>query len=99
MGSFGKSRDFLSRHQWAYEQLASKRTAVPSDESMVPNGGTPVEIFLGEISSKPWKMILNRSLFPLYPILGFIKEKLFSLGAQAALAFRQWSDGFWDFFN
>lgn len=75
---------FPIQTKWAYEQLASQRTGI---------------LPLGEFSKRvdrqlslSWEEVeetmendFEAPLFPFYPILGFIKEKLLSLGAQAAL--------------
>jgi 4-diphosphocytidyl-2-C-methyl-D-erythritol kinase len=75
---------FSIQTKWAYEQLASQRSAV------LPLGEFPKRV--DRQLSLSWEKILDmmendfeRPLFPFYPILGFIKEKLLSLGAQAAL--------------
>jgi len=75
---------FPIQTKWAYEQLASQRSVV---------------LPLGEFQKKvdcqlslSWEEVVEVmendfevALYPFYPILGFIKEKLLSLGAQAAL--------------
>lgn len=75
---------FPIQTKWAYEQLSSQRSNIRP---------------LGEFSNRvdrqlqiSWEEVLEAMendfegpLFPFYPILGFIKEKLLSLGAQAAL--------------
>ncbi len=70
--------------KWAYEQLAGCR----SDVLPLSTWTASVE----EGSSLSWDEIIEAmendfepSLFPVYPILGFIKEKLRALGARAAL--------------
>ena len=70
--------------RWAYEQLASHRSAV------LPLGEFPNRI--NRQLSLSWEDIIEtmendfeKPLFPFYPILEFIKEKLLSLGAQTAL--------------
>ena len=75
---------FSIQTKWAYEQLASQRSAV------LPLGEFPKRV--DRQLSLSWEEVVERMendfeaiLFPFYPILGFIKEKLLSLGAQAAL--------------
>ena len=75
---------FPIQTKWAYEQLASQRSVVP------PLGEFPKRV--DHQLSLSWEEIVETMkndfeapLFPFYPILGFIKEKLLSLGAQAAL--------------
>jgi 4-diphosphocytidyl-2-C-methyl-D-erythritol kinase len=75
---------FPIQTKWAYEQLASHRSAV------LPLGEFPKRV--DRQLNLSWEEIVGTMendfeapLFPFYPILGFIKEKLLSLGAQAAL--------------
>jgi 4-diphosphocytidyl-2-C-methyl-D-erythritol kinase len=75
---------FPIQTKWAYERLASQRTAV------LPLGKFPKKV--DHQLSLSWEEILGAmendfemALFPHYPILGFMKEQLLSLGAQAAL--------------
>jgi 4-diphosphocytidyl-2-C-methyl-D-erythritol kinase len=75
---------FPIQTKWAYEQLASQRSAV------FPLGEFPKRVDCQ--LSLSWEEVVETMendfeapLFPFYPILGFIKEKLLSLGAQAAL--------------
>lgn len=75
---------FPIQTKWAYEQLASRRETVPSLGSFSKK--------VDEQLSLSWEDVLGEmendfegALFPLYPILGFVKDKLLSLGAQTAL--------------
>jgi 4-diphosphocytidyl-2-C-methyl-D-erythritol kinase len=75
---------FPIQTKWAYEQLASQRAAV------LPLGEFPKRVDCQ--LSLSWEEVVETMendfeapLFRFYPILGFIKEKLLSLGAQAAL--------------
>jgi 4-diphosphocytidyl-2-C-methyl-D-erythritol kinase len=75
---------FPIQTKWAYEQLASRRSAVR------PLGEFPKNI--DHHPSLSWEDVVQSMendfelpLFPFYPILGHIKKKLISLGAQAAL--------------
>jgi 4-diphosphocytidyl-2-C-methyl-D-erythritol kinase len=75
---------FPIQTKWAFELLASQRKSV-----------SPLNEFTKEVDhhlSLAWEEILGamendfeKVLFPIYPILGYIKEKLVSLGAEAAL--------------
>ncbi len=75
---------FPIQTKWAYDQLAGHRSALPP----LPEFSRIVE----ERGKVSWDDLLpvmendfEEALFPQYPILGFIKEKLRSFGAQAAL--------------
>ncbi len=75
---------FPVQTKWAYEQLASQRSAVH------PLGEFPKRVD-GQLSLS-WEEVVESMendfeapLFLFYPILGFIKETLLSLGAQTAL--------------
>jgi len=75
---------FPIQTKWAYEQLASQREAVR------PLGEFPNRV--DRELSLSWEEVIGvmendfeAPLFPFYPILGFIKDTLRSLGAQAAL--------------
>lgn len=75
---------FPIQTKWAYEQLAGSR-------SDVPTLGSWPKMLENELQIS-WEEVINgmendfeSSLFPVYPILEFIKEKLRALGAQAAL--------------
>lgn len=75
---------FPIQTKWAYEQLASRRSGA------FPLGEFPKRV--GRQLSLSWDEVLEAMendfeapLFPFYPILGFIKKKLLSLGAQSAL--------------
>ena len=75
---------FPIQTKWAYEQLASSRTTI-----------APLSEFAASIEESEtgdWGALLSAmendfepALFPQYPILGFIKDKLRALGAQAVL--------------
>lgn len=75
---------FPIQTKWAYDQLATHRS-----------GPAPLSEFAGTIEDRGsvgWDDLLKvmendfeEALFPQYPILGFIKDKLRTLGAQAAL--------------
>ena len=75
---------FPIQTQWAYEQLASLRAEI-----------SPLKPWTQEISVAlrvSWEEVIEamendfeQPLFPVYPILEFMKEKLRILGAQAAL--------------
>ncbi len=75
---------FPIQTSWAYAQLAAHRSEA--------SGLTPWTQKIDQDLRISWEEILaviendfEAPLFPLYPILGFIKDKLLSLGAQAAL--------------
>ncbi len=75
---------FAISTKWAYDQIDTQRT--------FPFRLDDRSIGIEPCSSLSWDDILAKmdndfesALFPQYPILGFIKEKLLSLGAQAAL--------------
>lgn len=75
---------FPIQTKWAYDRLASHRTAV-----------APLSPFIQAVEAKgtaSWDDLLpvvendfEPALFPQYPILGFIKDKLRAFGAQAVL--------------
>ncbi len=75
---------FPIQTKWAYDQLASHRTSI-----------APLAEFTDTVQGSgkaAWDDLLpvmendfERALFPQYPILGFIKDKLRSLGAQGVL--------------
>lgn len=75
---------FPIKTQWAYEQLASTRTAVLPMTQWAQTVEHQLSVSWEEII-EAMENDFESPLFPLYPILGFIKEKLLSLGAQAAL--------------
>ncbi len=75
---------FPIQTKWAYEQLASRRSEI-----------SPLDPWSQEVEAKlqvSWEEVIEAMendfelpLFPVYPILEFMKEKLRALGAQAAL--------------
>ena len=75
---------FPIQTKWAYEQLASRRSEI-----------SPLDPWAQEVEAKlqvSWEEVIEAMendfelpLFPVYPILEFMKEKLRALGAQAAL--------------
>ena len=75
---------FPIQTQWAYEQLASQRSEIVPLASWTQEVETRLQV--------SWEAVIGamendfeKPLFPVYPILEFIKEKLCALGAQAAL--------------
>jgi 4-diphosphocytidyl-2-C-methyl-D-erythritol kinase len=75
---------FPIQTKWAYEQLAFQRS------ELRPLGEFPKRV--DHQLSLSWEEVVETMendfeapVFPFYPILAFIKEKLLSLGAQAAL--------------
>ena len=70
--------------KWAYEQLAARRSESSSLDSWNQNVEDNRQISWEEVI-KGMENDFERSLFPVYPILEFMKEKLCALGAQAAL--------------
>ena len=75
---------FPIQTKWAYDQLASHRTEIlPLSElaHTVENHGAVSWGDLLDVMENDFEP----SLFPQYPILGFIKDKLRSLGAQGVL--------------
>lgn len=75
---------FPIQTKWAYEQLSSKRSEVLPLDSWTQEVETRLEISWDEVISA-MENDFERPLFPVYPILEFMKEKLCALGAQAAL--------------
>jgi len=75
---------FPIQTKWAYEQLASRRSEI-----------SPLDPWTQAVEAKlqvSWEEVIEAMendfelpLFPVYPILEFMKEKLRALGAQAAL--------------
>ena len=75
---------FPVQTKWAYEQLSSNRSGVPSLSPWAEKIECQFHVSWDDVI-KTMENDFESSLFPLYPILGFIKEKLCALGAQAAL--------------
>ena len=76
--------EFPIQTQWAYEQLASGRTEISPLDPWAEEVEAKLQISWDEVMEM-MKNDFEAPLFPVYPILGFIKEKLCALGAQAAL--------------
>lgn len=75
---------FPVQTKWAYEQLASHRSSVLPLSEFTKKLDGQLSISWEEVV-EAMENDFEASLFPYYPILGFIKETLLSLGAQAAL--------------
>lgn len=75
---------FPIQTKWAYEQLASHRAGVVPVRSWSEAGERSWPVSWDEVIGA-MENDFESALFPLYPILGFIKEKLLALGAQASL--------------
>ncbi|MDX2348035.1 MAG: 4-(cytidine 5'-diphospho)-2-C-methyl-D-erythritol kinase [Nitrospirota bacterium] len=75
---------FPVQTKWAYEQLSSNRSGVPPLSSWAEIVERQLHVSWDDVI-KAMENDFESPLFPLYPILGFIKDKLCSLGAQAAL--------------
>jgi 4-diphosphocytidyl-2-C-methyl-D-erythritol kinase len=75
---------FPVQTKWAYEQLSSNRSGVPPLSPWAETVERQFHVSWDEVI-KAMENDFESPLFPLYPILGFIKEKLCALGAQAAL--------------
>lgn len=75
---------FPVQTKWAYEQLSSNRSGVPPLSPWAETVERQFHVSWDEVI-KTMENDFESPLFPLYPILGFIKEKLCALGAQAAL--------------
>lgn len=75
---------FAIATKWAYEQIDIQRTS-PSCLSDRSGGWEPCPSISWEEMIARMDNDFESVLFPQYPILSFIKEKLLSLGAQAAL--------------
>jgi len=70
--------------KWAYAQLASRRSVISPLAPWTQGVETTLKVSWEEVIES-MENDFELSLFPVYPILGFIKEKLCDLGAQAAL--------------
>ena len=75
---------FPIQTKWAYEQLSSNRAGVPPLSPWAEEVERQFHVSWDEVV-KAMENDFESPLFPLYPILEFIKEKLCALGAQAAL--------------
>ena len=75
---------FPIQTKWAYEQLAARRPGSFSLDSWNHKVEDNRQISWEEVI-KVMENDFERSLFPVYPILAFMKEKLCALGAQTAL--------------
>ena len=75
---------FPVQTKWAYEQLSSNRSGVSPLSPWAEKVQRQFHVSWDDVI-KAMENDFESSLFPLYPILGFIKEKLCALGAQAAL--------------
>ncbi len=75
---------FPVQTKWAYEQLSSNRSGVPPLSPWAETVENQFHVSWDDVI-KAMENDFESPLFPLYPILGFIKEKLCALGAQAAL--------------
>lgn len=75
---------FPIQTKWAYEQLASCRSNIPSLDLWTQGVDATLQISWEEVI-RAMENDFEKPLFPVYPILEFIKEKLCALGAQAAL--------------
>jgi len=70
--------------KWAYAQLASRRSVISPLDPWTTGVEATLQVAWEEVI-EAMENDFELSLFPVYPILGFIKEKLRDLGAQAAL--------------
>jgi 4-diphosphocytidyl-2-C-methyl-D-erythritol kinase len=75
---------FPVQTKWAYEQLSSNRAGVPPLSPWAETVERQLHVSWDDVI-KAMENDFESPLFPLYPILGFIKDKLCALGAQAAL--------------
>ena len=75
---------FPIQTKWAYEQLASRRSEISPLDSWTQGVEASLQISWEEVI-KAMENDFESPLFPVYPILTFMKEKLCALGAQAAL--------------
>jgi len=75
---------FPVQTKWAYEQLSSNRSGVPPLSPWAETVERQLHVSWDDVI-KAMENDFESPLFPLYPILGFIKDKLYALGAQAAL--------------
>lgn len=75
---------FPIQTKWAYEQLAGCRSDVPPLSPWTASVEEGLSLSWDE-TIEAMENDFEASLFPVYPILEFIKEKLRALGARAAL--------------
>ena len=75
---------FPIQTKWAYEQLAARRSEVSPLDSWTQGVEATLQVSWEEVI-KAMENDFEGGLFPVYPILTFMKEKLCALGAQAAL--------------
>ncbi len=75
---------FPIQTKWAYEQLASNRSEIPPLSPWAETVENQLEVSWEDVI-KTMENDFESPLFPVYPILKYIKEKLGALGAQAAL--------------
>ena len=75
---------FPIQTKWAYEQLASHRSAVPPLNPWADTVERQLHVSWEDVI-EAMENDFESPLFALYPILGFIKEKLRTLGAQGSL--------------
>ena len=75
---------FPIQTKWAYEQLVASRSEISPLDPWIQGVETKLQVSWEEVLEE---MVndFEAPLFPVYPILEFIKEKLRALGAQAAL--------------
>jgi len=75
---------FPIQTKWAYEQLASHRSEIPPLSLWAETVERQLEVSWENVM-KTMENDFESPLFPVYPILKYIKERLGALGAQAAL--------------
>ena len=75
---------FPIQTKWAYENLASRRSQISPLDSWTQDVQASGHVSWEEVI-KALENDFENPLFPVYPILAFMKEKLCMLGAQAAL--------------
>ena len=75
---------FPIQTKWAYEQLAARRSESFPLNPWTKRVETTLRVSWDEVL-EAMENDFEQPLFPVYPILEFIKEKLRALGAQAAL--------------
>jgi len=75
---------FPIQTKWAYEQLASNRSEITPLSSWADTVERQLKVSWDDVI-KAMENDFESPLFPVYPILQYIKERLGALGAQAAL--------------